>query len=152
MAATIARKIVPILDGKQDVKLVCIGIGTKERAKEFSELVGFPEHYLYSDPENQVYEKLGLIKSASETFFNPKTPLAIGRRFQEGNEQDFLNALKNWKPWIPPKLGQGFQQGGAFVFSGRETVYGRKDPATGDHADLNVLLNIILQETDTKAR
>ena len=27
-------------------------------------------------------------------------------------------ALARWKPWIPPKLEQGLQQGGTFVFEG----------------------------------
>lgn len=31
-----------------------------------------------------------------------------------------------WKPWIPPKLDQGLQQGGTFVFLGSQVIQARK--------------------------
>ena len=142
---TLARDVVPLLEEKQH-KIVCIGIGTDERAKEFCEHVSFPEQYLYADPENTVYDKLQLIKNLPDTFFNPATPYAILDRVKKGQTEDLQKALGRWKPWIPPKLDQGYQQGGAFVFQGQETLYGRKDPATGDHVDLNVLLNAAISK------
>ena len=146
---TLARDVVPLLEEKQH-KIVCIGIGTAERGKEFCEHVSFPEQYLYADPENIVYDELQLIKNLPDTFFNPATPYAILERLQKGKTEDLQKALGRWKPWIPPKLDQGLQQGGAFVFKGDELLYGRKDKATGDHADINTLLEVILGEKDKR--
>ena len=78
-------------------------------------------------------------------FTDVRTPLAIAKRYQTARGSDLTNALKEWKPWIPPKLEQGLQQGGAFVFDGYATVlFARKDPATGDHVDLDELLKVAL--------
>ena len=142
---TLARDVVPIL-AEKNIKMVVIGIGTAARAHEFAEHVSFPPELLYADPENVVYDELRLIKSIGDTFFNPNTPLAIADRIQKGNTEDLRNALGQWKPWIPPKLEQGLQQGGSFVFEGSCLLYGRKDRATGDHADVNTLLSVILSE------
>eukprot|EP00976_Prorocentrum_cordatum_P054579 1101534-Prorocentrum_minimum.AAC.1 len=30
--------------------------------------------------------------------------------------------MPRWKPWIPPKLDQGLQQGGLFIFEGDTTL------------------------------
>jgi len=142
---TLARDVVPLL-AENNHKLVCIGIGTSERAQEFCEHVAFPVDKLYADPDNIVYDKLQLIKNLPDTFFNPATPYAILDRVQKGKTDDLQKALSRWKPWIPPKLDQGLQQGGAFIFQGSELLYGRKDKATGDHADINTLLEVILGE------
>lgn len=146
----IAREIVPIIQTREDkLRLVCIGIGTHERSKEFAGHVGFPDKYLYADPNNAVYDALELIKSSpTQLFFDTRTPLSLGKRIKKGKTDDLRAALANWKPWIPPKLDQGFQQGGAFVFDGETTLFGRKDPATGDHADLNELIQIALSTSE----
>jgi hypothetical protein len=127
------------------MKLIAIGIGTAERAQEFSEHVNFPLENLYADPDNAVYDRLNLVKNISNTFFNPATPYAILDRIQNGRTQDLQKALSQWKPWIPPKFDQGLQQGGAFVFDGDTLLYGRKDKATGDHVNINTLLDVILE-------
>jgi len=147
LARQIAKDIIPVIgNNEKSSKLICVGIGTHERSLEFSNLTNFPKDYLYSDKDNQVYDALGLVKSTYTTLFTDKrTPLSILKRFQKGESAYLQEALKTWKPWIPPKLEQGFQQGGAYVFNGRETIYGRKDPATGDHADLNKILEFALQ-------
>ena len=41
---------------------------------------------------------------------------------KKGNTADLKEALETWKPWIPPKLSQGLQQGGIFAFDGKTTV------------------------------
>lgn len=109
-------------------------------------MVSFPRKYLYADPDNKVYDALDLVKSSPLSMITDiKTPLSIAKRFQDSKSSDLKDALKNWKPWIPPKLEQGLQQGGAFVFEGySKTLFARKDPATGDHVNLNEILNIAL--------
>lgn len=148
MAREITERVVPVISQTSpDIKLICVGIGTHTRSQEFHELTKFPLEYLYSDASNQLYDSLQLIKSSPlQLMTDPRTPLAIAQRFTDNRGENLVKALRTWKPWIPPKLEQGLQQGGAYVFSGERTVYGRKDPATGDHADLNTLLQWVLED------
>lgn len=136
-------------------KLLAVGIGTVERANEFCEHVGFPKEILLSDPENAAYDSLGLVKGVKDTFFNEATPLAILDRFTgEGDGargKDLLGALGRWQPWIPPKLEQGLQQGGTFVFRGDQEAFGYKDPSTGAHASLNDVIAVALDQAEAAA-
>jgi len=122
-----------------------VGIGTPERGKEFCAHVPFPEANLFADPENACYTALGLKKGLSTTFLSPETPYSILARQQKDGAADMLSALQRWKPWIPPKLDQGLQQGGVFVFDGSTELFQHYDPATGAHADLNQVLNAALK-------
>lgn len=73
--------------------------------------------------------------------------MSIANRYLKGNAKDLEEALKTWKAWNPPKMSQGLQQGGVFVFDGyNKTLYSRKDGATGDHADLSEVLAIALSQ------
>jgi len=135
------RDVKPKLD-EEGIKLICVGIGTGARAVEFCEHVPFPKENLFADPDNAAYEKLGLAKNARQTFFSPRTPYAILDRVRKDGAKDLLDALGRWKPWLPPKSDQGFQQGGAFVFKGSKCVFGHRDPATGAHVDLNRVLDV----------
>lgn len=123
-----------------------VGIGTVERANEFCEHVGFPKANLLADPENAAYSALQLKSGVRTTFFTESTPFAILDRVKEQQKrQDLVDSLTNWKPWIPPKLDQGLQQGGMFVFQGRESVFAHYDPSTGAHADLNEVLTTAIE-------
>ena len=127
-------------------KLLCVGIGTPERAQEFCDLTSIGRDILYSDEDNAVYDALELVKSNPVSVVTDiRTPLAMAKRLQAGKGGFLKTALSEWKPWIPPKLEQGLNQGGAFVFN-RDggLVYGRKDPATGDHVSLDTLLQLVL--------
>jgi hypothetical protein len=48
-------------------------------------------------------------------------------RIKNRGVADLAEALGRWKPWIPPKLGQGLQQGGMFVFKGDQEVQNTKN-------------------------
>mmetsp|Transcript_9912 Transcript_9912/g.13800 ORF Transcript_9912/g.13800 Transcript_9912/m.13800 type:complete len:82 (-) Transcript_9912:269-514(-) len=78
------------------------------------------------------------------TFFNKETPFSILERQKRDGAKDMLDALQRWKPWIPPKLEQGLQQGGTFVFNGKDEVFQHYDPSTGAHADLSEVLSAAL--------
>jgi len=119
---------------------VAVGIGTAARAKEFCAHIKFPEEYLYADPENACYSSLGLKKGVVTTFFSPETPYSILARGQKDGAKDLVEAVQRWKPWIPPKLDQGLQQGGTFVFDGKNEVFQHYDPSTGAHAELSEVL------------
>ena len=120
--------------------MLCVGIGTLETARNFCDHVEFPRELLYSDADNQVYDALELVKGVGATFFTIDTPLAILARAKKDGAKDLIEATKRWKPWLPPKQDQGFNQGGAFVFEGEELVFSHYDPSTGAHVDLDLLL------------
>jgi len=139
--ATQLVKIKPELDGA-GVRLVAVGIGTPERGPEFCQHVGFPPENLFTDPESLAYERIGLYKSVARTFFNPATPYAMLARFQKDGAQDLRDVLGRWKIWIPPKQDQAFQQGGTFILDGTTTVFEHFDQSTGDHPDLDTVLDV----------
>ena len=49
--------------------------------------------------------------------------LAILDRVNKDGAEDLREILPRWKPWLPPKNDQGLQQGGAFVFRGRQGAH-----------------------------
>lgn len=128
--------------------LICVGIGTPEKAQEFAELTELPREVLYSDAENALYDALNLLKSNPVSLMaDVRTPLAMAKRLREGKGNYLKMALDEWQPWIPPRLDQGLQQGGAFVFTSDGGLkYGRKDPATGDHVNLDTILRLVLPD------
>ena len=139
------------LPSSQRPRLIAVGIGTPEKAQEFSQLTSIPQDILYSDADNKVYDALKLLKSNPISLLtDPRTPLAMAQRLRDGKGEYLKDALTNWKPWIPPKLEQGLNQGGAFVFRGDGSlIYGRKDPATGDHVKLETILQLIVPASPT---
>ena len=143
LAAQLARDVKPRLD-EACCKLLAVGIGTDERAREFCKHVGFPAANLYADPENEAYDALGLNKGWGTTFFTIDTPLSILKRAQDDGAKDLIDATSRWKPWLPPKSDQGLQQGGAFVFEGESLLFQHFDPSTGAHADLDDVLRAAL--------
>ncbi|GLC33981.1 hypothetical protein PLESTB_000825100 [Pleodorina starrii] len=122
------------------IKLFLVSIGTHARSKEFVEVTGFPADCLFADPDNALYDALGLVKGVGATFFSADTPFAIKRRMDEGRTGDLQDIMSRWQPWLPPKPDQAFQQGGVFLFEGDRAVLTHYDTATGAHADLQQLL------------
>ena len=109
LAAQLARDVKPRLD-EAECKLLAVGIGTPERAREFCEHVGFPAASLYADPENEAYTALGLKKGVQTTLFSIDTPLAILKRAQ----QDGMTAWSKCPSWqcpssapVPPQDAPG---------------------------------------------
>lgn len=52
--------------------------------------------------------------------------------------KDLLDVLGKWKDavYLPPKQEQAFQQGGAFIFRGDDTVFAHYDAAAGAHIEV----------------
>ena len=61
-------------------------------------------------------------------------PESIFQRIEKNGASDLVQVLMRWKPWLPPRQDQGFQQGGTFVFSGDAVKYDHYDASTGAHA------------------
>ncbi|AQK63158.1 thioredoxin-like protein AAED1, chloroplastic isoform X1 [Zea mays] len=119
------------------VKLIAVGVGTPAKARILAERLPFPLEYLYADPDRKAYNLLGLYFGVGRTFFNPASAKVFSR-FDSLKE-----AVKNYTIEATPDDRAGvLQQGGMFVFKGKELLYARKDEGTGDHAPLDDVLNI----------
>ena len=125
--------------------VVIVSIGTLERAREFCDENELDRRIVHADPEANGHKKLALNSGVRRTLMDAETPKAILRRVNAGTIGRLASVLKEWKPWVPPKIDQSFQQGGSFVFKrvGEEVkcVYAFRDEATGANASINEILN-----------
>ncbi|XWS33459.1 hypothetical protein CRYUN_Cryun22dG0084600 [Craigia yunnanensis] len=99
------------------VKLIAVGVGTPDKARILAERLPFPMDSLYADPERKAKEfsRLDKVKKAMENYTIEATP------------DDKSSVL---------------QQGGMFVFKGKQLLYARKDEGTGDHAPLDDIFDV----------
>lgn len=119
------------------VKLIAIGIGTPDKARLLAERLPFPMDCLYADPERKAYDVLGLYYGLGRTFFNPASAKVFSRF------DALQKAVKNYTIEATPDDRSGvLQQGGMFVFKGKQLLYARKDEGTGDHAPLDDIFEI----------
>ncbi|KAI3839556.1 hypothetical protein MKX03_008502 [Papaver bracteatum] len=119
------------------VKLVAVGVGTPENARILAERLPFPMDSLYADPDRKAYDVLGLYYGFGRTFFN-RASASVFSRFGA-----LKKVRKNYTiKATPDDRSSILQQGGIFVFKGKQLLYARKDKGTGDHAPLEEVLNI----------
>lgn len=135
----LAREVIPKC-AAADARVAVVSIGTLERARDFARENDFPIEYLYADEQSETYEALRLKKGLKATFLEKTTPESILRRWNKDGARDLLGVLRRWKPWLPPRPDQGYQQGGTFVFHGTKTVYASYDESTGAHAPVEDIL------------
>ncbi|CAN6281551.1 unnamed protein product [Urochloa humidicola] len=117
-------------------KLIAIGVGTPDKARILADRLPFPVDYLYADPERKAYNVLGLYHGLGRTLFSPASAKIYTRL-------DYLRkATKNYTlEGTPANLTGVLQQGGMFVFRGKELLYSWRDEGTGDHAPLDDVLS-----------
>lgn len=121
------------------VKLIAIGIGEPKKAQIFAQRLPFPLDSLYADPERKAYDVLGLYYGIGRTFFNPASAKVLSKERFEA----LRKATKNYTIEVTPDdRASVLQQGGMFVFKGKELLYAWKDEGTGDHAPLDDIFNI----------
>ncbi|XP_057806808.1 thioredoxin-like protein AAED1, chloroplastic isoform X1 [Salvia miltiorrhiza] len=119
------------------VKLIAVGVGTPDKAKLLGERLPFPMDSLYADPDRKAYDVLGLYYGFRRTFLNPAS-IKVFSRYEE-----LKKAMKNYTiRATPDDTSSVLQQGGMFVFKGKQLLYARKDEGTGDHAPLDEILDI----------
>lgn len=119
------------------VKLIAVGVGTPNKARILAERLPFPADCLYADPDRTAYDALGLYYGVGRTFFNPASA-KVFTRFDA-----LQKAVKNYTiEATPDDRSSVLQQGGMFVFKGKELLYARKDEGTGDHAPLDDIFDI----------
>ncbi|KAL2499564.1 Thioredoxin superfamily protein [Abeliophyllum distichum] len=119
------------------VKLIAVGVGTPNKARLLAERLPFPLDCLYADPERKAYDVLGLYYGLGRTFFNPASTKVFSRI------EAVKKAMKNYTiEATPDDKSSVLQQGGMFVFKGKQLLYARKDEGTGDHAPLDDIFDI----------
>lgn len=119
------------------VKLIAVGVGTPDKARILAERLPFPLDCLYADPDRKAYDVLGLYYGFGRTFFNPASAKVL-LRFEA-----LQKAVKNCTiKATPDDKSSVLQQGGMFVFKGKQLVYARKDEGTGDHAPLDDVFDV----------
>ncbi|KAL9464132.1 hypothetical protein AB3S75_001851 [Citrus x aurantiifolia] len=118
-------------------KLIAVGVGTPNKAQILAERLPFPMDCLYADPDRKVYNLLGLYYGVGRTFFNPASAKVFSRF------EALRKAVQNYTiEATPDDRSSVLQQGGMFVFKGKQLLYARKDEGTGDHASLDDVFNI----------
>ncbi|KAM5576862.1 thioredoxin-like protein AAED1, chloroplastic [Rosa sericea] len=119
------------------VKLIAVGVGTPDKARILAERLPFPMDSLYADPDRKAYDVLGLYFGLGRTFFNPASAKVFSRI------EVLQKALKNYTiKATPDDINSVLQQGGMFVFKGKQLLYARKDEGTGDHAPLDDIFDV----------
>ncbi|GMH06340.1 hypothetical protein Nepgr_008180 [Nepenthes gracilis] len=119
------------------VKLIAVGVGSPDKARMLAERLPFPMECLYADPDRKAYDVLGLYYGFGRTFFNPASAKVFSRL------DSLKQATKNYNIEATPDDRSGvLQQGGMFVFKGKQLLYARKDEGTGDHAPLDSIYNV----------
>lgn len=119
------------------VKLIAVGVGAPNKARILAERLPFPLDCLYADPDRRAYDVLGLYYGFGRTFFNPASAKVLSR-FKELRE-----ATKNYTIEATPDDRSGvLQQGGMFLFKGKQLLYAWKDEGTGDHAPMEDIFDI----------
>ncbi|KAJ8765791.1 hypothetical protein K2173_014913 [Erythroxylum novogranatense] len=119
------------------VKLIAVGVGTPNKARILAERLPFPMEYLYADPDRKAYDVLGLYYGLGRTFFNPASAKVFSR-FDAYREVFKTYTIKA----TPDDRSSVLQQGGTFVFRGKQLLYARKDEGTGDHAPLDDVFEV----------
>ncbi|XP_051178551.1 thioredoxin-like protein AAED1, chloroplastic [Lolium perenne] len=118
-------------------KLVAIGVGTSDKARILADRLPFPSDSLYADPERKAYDVLGLYHGIGRTLFSPASAKIYSRL------DSIKEATKNYTlQGTPSDLTGVMQQGGMFVFRGKELLYAWRDEGTGDHAPLDDVLGV----------
>ncbi|KAK9902555.1 hypothetical protein M0R45_004734 [Rubus argutus] len=119
------------------VKLIAVGVGSPDKARILAERLPFPMDSLYADPDRKAYDVLGLHYGWGRTFFHPAIAKVLSRFGA------LWKAAKNYTIKATPDDRSGvLQQGGMFVFKGKQLLYARKDEGSGDHAPLDDILDV----------
>lgn len=117
--------------------MIAVGVGTSDKARILADQLPFPSDSLYADPERKAYDVLGLYHGLGRTLFSPASAKIYSRL------DSIKEATKNYMlKGTPTDLTGVMQQGGMFVFRGKELLYAWRDEGTGDHAPLDDVLGV----------
>ncbi|XP_057724510.1 uncharacterized protein LOC130940313 isoform X2 [Arachis stenosperma] len=103
------------------VKLIAVGVGGPSKARMLAERILTARHIMF-----WIYIMVLVVHSLTLPVFDA-----------------LRNATKNYTIEATPDNRSGvLQQGGMFVFKGKELLYARKDEGTGDHAPLDDIFEV----------
>ncbi|KAF8674320.1 hypothetical protein HU200_048149 [Digitaria exilis] len=137
-------------------KLIAIGVGTPDKARILADRLPFPVDSLYADPERKVPIPLPDLSELVEcsVYCLPCTNsmencshymllMLMSLKAKIYSRLDYIKkATKNYTlEGTPTDLIGVLQQGGMFVFRGKELLYSWRDEGTGDHAPLDDVLS-----------
>lgn len=137
-----------------NIDLMLVSIGKPDVGKKLLKHLELDqgEDWIFVDPENKLYDALQLNRGVETTFFSIETPYAFrdrlfGTNGRKDGMTDLLKVLGKWKDavYIPPKSEQAFQQGGAFIFKGNDTVLAHYDAAAGTHIEVSLVVEKALE-------
>lgn len=137
-----------------NIDLVIVSIGIPEKGQKLANHLNLHDalEWIFVDPDNASYDALELNSGIGTTFASIETPFAFRDRIfgwngRKDGMKDLLDVLGNWKDviFIPPKQEQAFQQGGAFIFKGEDTVFAHYDAAAGAHIEV---MNVVERAID----
>ncbi|CAE7491708.1 unnamed protein product [Symbiodinium necroappetens] len=150
---------------KAKIKLLVVGIGTSQSAKEFAEQVGLPPEIVFGDDEAASYQALRFVNSdfsedgrqRGMRMMTEKTAQAVKSRANGRpvsffglfdvpglfTNDDLETAKEIYKPLMPQgdnSFDKTLVQGGVLVFNGQEQIYRHRDTSVGVHADLTKVM------------
>jgi len=134
-----------------------VSIGTPENGAKLVDHLLIPNlaEYLYVDPKNTLYDSLHLNRGVSSTFFSVGTPFAFLKRFTtRDGTKELYEVLSKWNKaiYLPPRQNQAFNQGGTFLFEGDETILAHFDESTGDHCDIQTVIDLATKRLKIRQR
>mmetsp|Transcript_1187 Transcript_1187/g.2508 ORF Transcript_1187/g.2508 Transcript_1187/m.2508 type:complete len:175 (+) Transcript_1187:366-890(+) len=150
---------------KVGAKLLIVGVGTSESAKEFADQVGLSPELVFGDADAAAYKAARFVNSDFEEdgrkrgmrMMSEKGTAAIKSRANGRNvnffglfdipflatNDDLEQATKIYKPLLPQgekSFDLTLVQGGVLVFNGNQEVFKHRDTSVGVHADLQRVL------------
>jgi len=154
---------------KAGVKLVAVGIGTAESAREFAEQVGLNVEQVFADEEATTYRAVRMVNTdfgeeggrrglrmlSAETFEAIRgrangRPWSFFGLFDIPNtatNDDLESVYKIYKPLMPAgedATDKTMVQGGTLAFDGRRQLFEHRDSSVGVHAELERVLSAVL--------
>lgn len=162
------RDWLPELD-KAGVKLIAVGIGSAESAREFAEQVGLPSDVVFADEDAEAYKTVKLVNTnfeedggkrgqrmLTERTFESIKKRANGRPWSffglfdipfSATNDDLEKAKEIYKPLMPTgddAMDKTMIQGGALAFDGRRQLFKHRDTSVGAHAELDKVLAAVV--------
>mmetsp|Transcript_31567 Transcript_31567/g.87026 ORF Transcript_31567/g.87026 Transcript_31567/m.87026 type:complete len:175 (+) Transcript_31567:428-952(+) len=153
---------------KVGVKLVAVGIGTAESAREFAAQVGLPVELVFADEEATAYRAVKMVNTNFEEdgrkrgmrMLSGKTFESIQKRANgrpwsffglfdipwTATNDDLERAKEIYKPLMPPgedAMDKSMVQGGVLAFDGRQQLFTHRDTSVGVHAELEQVLDAV---------
>ncbi|CAK0834579.1 unnamed protein product, partial [Prorocentrum cordatum] len=142
------------------VKLVAVGIGTAESAREFAEQVGLNVEQVFADEDPQMASTCISPSCLARASLSPgRSPSVVSKvrlaratilcapPANTATNDDLESVYKIYKPLMPAgedATDKTMVQGGTLAFDGRRQLFEHRDSSVGVHAELERVLSAVL--------